>query len=98
MRSAWSPAGAEGGILPHPSGEELQVRIEHPHIRPVAVASGYEAVILEAISLNGNNNYRDGDTPDRDWKKESNIDGMRMGLPKQPWAVIFLRHGIRHGA
>ena len=41
-----------------------------------------EAVILEAISLNGNNNYRDGDTPDRDWKKESNIDGMRMGPVK----------------
>ena len=41
-----------------------------------------EAVILEAFSLDNNDNYRYGETPDRDWKKESNIDGMRFGLTK----------------
>ena len=41
-----------------------------------------EVIILEAFSLDGNNNFRYGDTPDRDWKKESNIDGMRFGLTK----------------
>ncbi len=41
-----------------------------------------KAIILEAFSLDNNNNWRYGDTPDRDWKKESNIDGMRFGLTK----------------
>lgn len=41
-----------------------------------------EVIILEAFSLNNSNNFRDGETPDRDWKKESNIDGMRFGLTK----------------
>ncbi len=41
-----------------------------------------EVIILEAFSLNDDNNWRYGDNPDRDWKKESNIDGMRMGLTK----------------
>lgn len=43
-----------------------------------------EAVILEAFSLDNNNNFRWGwgETPDRDWKKEANIDGMRFGLTK----------------
>lgn len=41
-----------------------------------------EAVILEASSLDDNNNWRYGVTPDRDWKKEANIDGMRFGLTK----------------
>ena len=39
-------------------------------------------MILEAFSLDNNDNYRYGETPDRDWKKESNIDGMRFGLTK----------------
>lgn len=41
-----------------------------------------QAIILEAFSLDGNNNWRYGETPDRDWKKEANIDGMRFGLTK----------------
>lgn len=41
-----------------------------------------KAVILEAFSLNNNDNWRYGDTPDRDWKKDANIDGMRFGLTK----------------
>lgn len=41
-----------------------------------------KAVILEASSLDNNNNWRYGDTPDRDWKKDANIDGMRFGLTK----------------
>ena len=41
-----------------------------------------EAIILEAFSLDNNNNWRYGETPDRDWKKEANIDGMRFGLTK----------------
>lgn len=41
-----------------------------------------KAIILEAFSLDNNNHWRYGETPDRDWKKESNIDGMRFGLAK----------------
>ena len=41
-----------------------------------------EAIILEAFSLDDNNNWRYGATPDKDWKKEANIDGMRMGPTK----------------
>lgn len=41
-----------------------------------------EAIILEAFSLDDNNNWRYGDNFDRDWKKEANIDGMRFGLTK----------------
>lgn len=41
-----------------------------------------EAIILEAFSLDNNNNWRYGENYDRDWKKESNIDGMRFGLTK----------------
>ena len=40
-------------------------------------------IILEAFALDDNYNYRFGtETPDKDWKKESNIDGMRFGLCK----------------
>lgn len=41
-----------------------------------------KAIILEAFSLDGNNNWRNGETPDRNWKKEANIDGMRFGMTK----------------
>lgn len=41
-----------------------------------------EIIILEAFSLDDNNNWRYGDNFDRDWKKEANIDGMRFGLTK----------------
>nr|WP_304709908.1 hypothetical protein [uncultured Acetatifactor sp.] len=41
-----------------------------------------ETIILEAFALDNNNNWRYGETPDRDWKKEANIDGMRLGLTK----------------
>lgn len=39
-------------------------------------------LILEAFSLNSNNNFRGGETDDKNWKKESNIDGMRFGAVK----------------
>lgn len=39
-------------------------------------------IILEAFSLDDNNNWRWGGSYDRDWKKEANIDGMRFGLTK----------------
>lgn len=42
-----------------------------------------ECVILEAFSINDNSNFRiSTDTPDKDWRKEGNIDGMRFGLAK----------------
>lgn len=41
-----------------------------------------KAIILEASSLDNNDNWRNSATPDRDWKKESNIDGMRFGTVK----------------
>ncbi len=42
-----------------------------------------DILLLEAFALDENDNFRYGTaTPDRDWKKESNIDGMRFGLTK----------------
>lgn len=41
-----------------------------------------KVIIMEAFGIDNNNNWRYGDTYDRDWKKESNIDGMRFGLTK----------------
>ena len=42
-----------------------------------------DRIILEAFALDENDNWRFGtETPDRDWKKESNMDGMRFGLTK----------------
>lgn len=41
-----------------------------------------EVIILEAFSLDDNNNWRNRENFDRDWKKEANIDGMRFGLTK----------------
>ena len=42
-----------------------------------------DRIVLEAFALDDNNNWLYGtETPDRDWKKESNIDGMRFGLTK----------------
>ena len=41
-----------------------------------------DTIILEAFALDDNNNWRYGETFDKDWKKESNIDGMRLGLCK----------------
>lgn len=60
-----------------------------------------DTVIMEAFALDDNNNWRYGtETPDRDWKKESNIDGMRFGLTKleaiaqqylpENWSYAFL--------
>lgn len=40
-----------------------------------------ETIILEAFSLDSND-WRGGGNDDKDWKKESNIDGMRLGLVK----------------
>lgn len=41
-----------------------------------------KVIIMEAFGIDNNNNWRYGATYDRDWKKESNIDGMRFGLTK----------------
>lgn len=41
-----------------------------------------EVIIFEAFSLDDNNNWRNREPFDRDWKKEANIDGMRFGLTK----------------
>ncbi len=41
-----------------------------------------ERIILEAYSLDSNDNFRGGESDDKDWKKESNIDGMRFGVVK----------------
>lgn len=41
-----------------------------------------ETIILEAFSLDSNDNWRGGENDDKDWKKESNMDGMRFGLVK----------------
>lgn len=58
-----------------------------------------EMIILEALSVNGDDNFRDG-ANERDWKKESNIDGMRFGCVKlqavmeqyrpENWAYVLL--------
>lgn len=59
-----------------------------------------ESYILEAFSLDDNTNFRYGETPDRDWKKESNIDGMRFGLAKleavmaQYWSYALLPNSV----
>lgn len=43
-------------------------------------------IVLEAFSFDNNSNWQDDSVPsdafDRDWKKDANIDGMRMGLVK----------------
>lgn len=67
-----------------------------------------KAIILEAFSLDNNDNYRYGETPDRDWKKESNIDGMRFGLTKleaiaeqyekENWRYALLSFSRCHGS
>lgn len=43
-----------------------------------------ESVLLEAFGIDANNNWQNPseETFDKDWKKESNIDGMRWGLEK----------------
>lgn len=41
-----------------------------------------QVIIMEAFGIDNNTNWRNGDNYDRDWKKESNIDGMRFGLTK----------------
>lgn len=41
-----------------------------------------ERIILEAYSINADDNFRGGETDDKNWKKESNIDGMRFGAVK----------------
>ncbi len=66
-----------------------------------------EAIILEAFSINNNDNWQGGENDDKDWKKESNIDGMRLGAVKveaicsqyrpENWAYAFFRIGRSHG-
>ncbi len=66
-----------------------------------------DTIILEAFALDDNNNWRYGETFDKDWKKESNIDGMRFGICKleavreqylpQNWAYALLPIARCHG-
>lgn len=61
-------------------------------------------IILEAYSINKNDNWKSSD--DKDWKKESNIDGMRDGMVKlqavahqydmENWAYAYLKLGRCH--
>lgn len=43
-----------------------------------------EMLILETFGIDNNNNWQgeNEETPDKNWKKESNIDGMRLGIVK----------------
>lgn len=69
-----------------------------------------KAIILEAFSLDSNDNWQwdeNKKNDDKDWKKESNIDGMRFGLTKleaikeqyypHNWAYAFFRIARCHG-
>ena len=66
-----------------------------------------DVIILEASLLDGNNNWREGDSYDRDWKKEANIDGMRFGwtkleavmeqYEKENWSYALLPIARIHG-
>lgn len=65
-------------------------------------------VILETSAIDYNENWQNGAEAvfDRDWKKESNIDGMRFGLPKilaiinqynyKNWPYAFFRISRSH--
>ena len=64
-----------------------------------------KTILLETFGINENNNWRydppGSENYDKDWKKESNIDGMRFGLAKlkaigaqyvrENWAYAFFR-------
>lgn len=66
-----------------------------------------KVIILEAYSLNSIDNFRGGETDDKDWKKESNIDGMRFGAVKlqavmeqyrpENWPYVLLPIARFHG-
>lgn len=67
-----------------------------------------EVIILEASAIDYNDNWRNiGDTYDKSWKKEFNIDGMRFGMVKleairnqycpENWAYAFFRIAKCHG-
>lgn len=69
-----------------------------------------EIIILEGFSFNDNDNWRDNanqEEDDKDWKKESNIDGMRFGLTKleaikaqyypHNWGYAFFKIARCHG-
>lgn len=66
-----------------------------------------DTIFLEASAINSNDNFRGGQTDDMDWKKESNIDGMRFGLVKlravaaqyrpRNWAYALLPIARCHG-
>ena len=69
-----------------------------------------DTIVLEASSLDGNSNWQNGKTTDetfdKDWKKESNIDGMRLGqvkleaiiqqYTKKNWGYALCRIGRSH--
>lgn len=66
-------------------------------------------IILETFGINNNNNWQgeNEETPDRDWKKEANIDGMKLGIVKleaireqylpQNWAYALFKIARCHG-
>ena len=69
-----------------------------------------KTILLEAYSLDNNSNWQNGVfgavNYDKDWRKESNIDGMRLGLVKleaiaeqytvKNWPYAFLRIARSH--
>lgn len=69
-----------------------------------------KTILLEAYSLDNNSNWQNGAfgaiNYDKDWRKESNIDGMRLGLVKleaiaeqytvKNWPYAFLRIARSH--
>lgn len=69
-----------------------------------------EVIILEASGIDNNSNWRmvspESETYDKDWKKESNIDGMRLGIVKleaiaeqytmKNWPYAFFRIARSH--
>lgn len=68
-----------------------------------------QMLILETFGINDNNNWQgeNEETPDKDWKKESNIDGMKLGLVKleaikeqylpKNWAYALFKIARCHG-
>lgn len=68
-----------------------------------------EMIILETFGINNNTNWQneDEETIDKNWKKEGNIDGMRLGIVKleaimaqylcKNWPYAFFEIGRCHG-
>lgn len=80
------------------------------NIREVLKYQKPKMILLETFGIDDNSNWQNGspesETYDKDWKKESNIDGMRLGLVKleaiaeqyttKNWPYAFLRIARSH--